>query len=401
MKVRAEYRKLLLSEDRLITIIRHPDFELLYDALNGADNRVGQTLKTLKFDFDKETAEKIKNAAEASLTATENPRDSFNYPLQMNFELTTKCPLRCPQCYCSLEGGKDLGFERALEVLRDGSENGLWEVNLSGGETMLYPHIYDLIKECSRLGVSSNIAVSGWGLDEAAINRLIEAGMTRIFVSLNGSTQEVNSHTRDGYEYALQALELIQKANFPQSTVNFVAHNSNCDDFPNMVALCEKYNVEQLVVMAAKPTTAYELTTVPDRRQTVKLAENIEEARKNSNVFIGVENCYSPLRAYMGKSFLWGNTNAGTGRGCCAGRYMISLSANGNFTPCRHLPFEENFKTIGEYWTNSGVLNQIRRVEDAPNQPCADCELGRYCLSCLAVNYKIEGAATSIALSQF
>jgi len=367
------------------------NYNCLYAALNGEDNSVGQALRTLNFDFDGQSVRKIKIAAEKSMTVSESPRGSLSYPLQMNFELTEKCPLRCPQCYCSLESGNELDFERAREVLRDGAENGLWEVNLSGGETMLYPYIYDLIDECAKLGVESNVAVSGYGVDEAALSRLIEAGVSCVFVSLNGSTEDINAQTRNGYKYAIDALELLRMIRYPKTTINFVAHSCNCEDFPQVADLCERYGVEKLVVLAAKPTSKYELNTIPNAEQTIGLAENITKALRRGKVRIGVENCYSPLRAYMGKSFLSGNTNTGIWRGCAAGRHMISLNVDGNFTPCRHLPIVEKFKTIGEYWNSSDVLEKIRNVEDSPGQPCESCELGRYCLNCLAVNYKTEG----------
>jgi pyrroloquinoline quinone biosynthesis protein E len=391
MKIRSEHHKILFSANGRVIEIDAQDYDRLRGALDGADNRIGRMLKTAKFDFDGQTVREIKNAAEESMTLPPSPRDSFRFPLHMNFELTTKCPFRCPQCYCSLENGKELDFERARAVLRDGAENGLWEVNLSGGETMLYPRIYDLIEECAGLGVSSNIALSGHGVDKAILNRLIKAGAGRIFVSLNGSTEEINSRTRDGYAYALRALALLREAGFPKTTVNFVAHNTNCDDFCHMVSLCEAYHVNQLVVMAAKPTSKHELSTVPNAEQTARLAENIRRAQRESKVGVGVENCYSPLRAYLGKSFLMGNKNTGIRRGCSAGRYMMSLDVDGNFTPCRHLLFAERFETIGEYWNRSEILHSIRSVEDSPGRPCDNCELGRYCLSCLAVNYKIEG----------
>ena len=38
----------------------------------------------------------------------------FRKPLQMNLELTTKCPLRCPQCYVHLNTGEELPLEEAL-----------------------------------------------------------------------------------------------------------------------------------------------------------------------------------------------------------------------------------------------------------------------------------------------
>jgi pyrroloquinoline quinone biosynthesis protein E len=391
MRIRAEYQKILLSENNLITEIEFSDFDLLRDALNGSLNRIAQRLLNMGFDFDRETITKITNAMEKSAAVFEPLRNSLSYPLMMNFELTRKCPLNCPQCYCSLESGIDLDFERALEVLKDGAKNGLWEVNLSGGETMLYPRIFDLLEECTKLGVTSNIAVCGYQIDEAVLNRLILTGVSRIFVSLNGSSEEINSQTRNGYKYAVNALTLLQKSGFLQTSVNFVVHSSNCGDFQNMIALCEKYNVGELIVMAAKPTSKDELNTSPDSRQIYILSENIKKARQESKVFIGVENCYSQLRAYLGRSFFFGNTNTGIWRGCSAGRYMASLDACGNFSPCRHLPFNEKHQTIGDYWYNSPILTKIRNVETSAGKPCASCELQPYCLSCLAVNYKLYG----------
>jgi pyrroloquinoline quinone biosynthesis protein E len=364
------------------------NYQRLYDALGGADNNVGRMLQKVNFDFGEQSIRELKNAAEISRALPPGPRDSLRFPLQMNFELTTKCPLRCRQCYCSLENGKELDFERAREVLKDAAENGLWEVCLSGGETVLYSRLYDLLRECAKLGVSSNIAISGYGVDETVINHFIEAGINTIVISLNGSTEEVNSHTRNGYAYALSALALLHEAKFPRTTVNFVVHNTNCDDFPNMVDLCEEYGVSQLVIMAAKPTSRYELNTVPSAEQTARLAKNIKDAQPRSAVSIEVENCYSPLRAYMGRSFLLGNSNTGIWRGCSAGRYVMSLDVNGDFTLCRHLLFAEKSKTIGAYWNHSETLDKIRNVEDSPGQPCAGCAFGQYCLSCLAIPYK-------------
>jgi hypothetical protein len=66
---------------------------------------------------------------------------AFDTPLLMNLELTTRCPFRCPQCYCSLEGGKDLAYDKALYWIREAAKNKMQTVNLSGGETLVYPHL--------------------------------------------------------------------------------------------------------------------------------------------------------------------------------------------------------------------------------------------------------------------
>ena len=76
-----------------------------------------------------------------------------------NLELTTKCPLRCPQCYCTLEGGRDLPKEIALRIIHQAAELGAKHVELSGGETLCYPWLMDLIIEARKNGITSNIAV--------------------------------------------------------------------------------------------------------------------------------------------------------------------------------------------------------------------------------------------------
>ena len=74
-----------------------------------------------------------------------------NVPLQMNLELTTKCPLHCPQCYVSLNTGREMPLETALYWIRDAASCGVRSVNLSGGETLCYPYLTELIKECRKL----------------------------------------------------------------------------------------------------------------------------------------------------------------------------------------------------------------------------------------------------------
>ena len=66
---------------------------------------------------------------------------AFFRPAQMNLELTTRCPLRCPQCYVSLNTGREMPLDTALYWLRDAAECGVKDINLSGGETLCYPQL--------------------------------------------------------------------------------------------------------------------------------------------------------------------------------------------------------------------------------------------------------------------
>lgn len=186
------------------------------------------------------------------------------YKMQgLNLELTTCCPLHCPQCYCSLTGGKHLDFAIAKARLKEASAHGVQIVHLSGGETMCYPHLFELIEYASSLNIKPNIAISGYRFDRDVLDRLVLAGVNGIFVSLNGSTKEINEQTRDGYDLALQALSILRASDFRNSYINWVMHTNNCSDFLNVVRIAEEYQVENLAILVFKPDSKHELKSYP------------------------------------------------------------------------------------------------------------------------------------------
>lgn len=307
----------------------------------------------------------------------------------LNLELTTCCPLHCPQCYCTLEGGKHLDLEIAKSKLREAGEHGAKIVHLSGGETLCYPHLYEVVSFAKQYCQRVNVALCGWHFDQSVLNSLIQAGVDGIFISLNGSTEEINSVTRDGYEYALYALQILCENNFPNTHINWVMHSNNCDDFSNVLALAEKYNVKQLVVLAFKPDSHHQLLSFPSGEQIHRLANEIRAYK--GKVQIGVETCFSQLLAVLKDTKLFGNLNVGPLKGCRAGLYNYSINIDGLYSPCRHLDYFEKYESLDEYLTKSPIIHKIKSVEDNVQNPCSQCRYHEYCRPCLAVSSKLHG----------
>ena len=206
---------------------------------------------------------------------------------------------------------------------------------------------------------------------------------------LNGSTETINRQSRDGYALAVQALAILQQENDPDYLINWVAHRHNVEDFPALVALAESFGVKTVAVMAFKPDSRHELPSLPSREQLVYLADFIKKYPAG-HLKIGIESCFSPLRALVGQKFFV-NLNQGIDKGCQAGRDSLSVSVDGKLTPCRHLEIAENHGSIAEYWQHSKVIGQLRAVEQETRLPCRGCSYGRYCLHCMAVSWKMHG----------
>lgn len=309
-------------------------------------------------------------------------------PGGMNIELTTSCPLRCPQCYCSLEGGRHIPLETVKNTLEQAARAGVKHVEFSGGETMCYPSLYEVVRFARENGIAPNIAISGWHFDEEAYINLVNAGIEGIFVSLNGPTEEVNRLSRDGYHYAVSALEILKRMGFEKTMLNWVMHRNNADFFPQMIDLAEHYHVNTIVIMAAKPTAKHELNTLPTKDQMYQIANIVKQHK--GKVKMGIETCFSPLLALVSDNKLWGNRNCGPNKGCAAGRSALSLSVDGLYSPCRHLEYFEKWDSLEEYWTKSPILQKLRTLEESKMEPCASCRFCNYCRHCIAINSKLN-----------
>ena len=309
-------------------------------------------------------------------------------PRMMNMELTTACPLRCPQCYVSLDRVREMPLSVAKKYLRDGAANGIKYVNLAGGETLAYPHLDEVVQECRRLGLESAAAVSGAYAGRERLGRLIAAGVDEIYVSLNGSTEEVNRRTRDGYQAAVQAIVLLKELGFANTWINFVVHSVNAADLPSMAALGESLGVRGIALLALKPDSSHALNAYPTACQLRSLARFIKDYR--GPLVLATEPCFSPLLALLGEGFFL-NRNAGIERGCTAGRDMIAVTAEGRLAPCRHIETAEDFSDIKSYWENSAVLRSLRQVEDRREPPCLGCRYEKHCLPCMAAGLKLTG----------
>lgn len=307
----------------------------------------------------------------------------------MNIELTTACPLRCPQCYCTLEGGRHIPFPVVENYLRQAKELGIQHVELSGGETMCYPHLYDVIRMARELGIETNVALSGYRFTQDTYEKLMEAGVGGIFISLNGSTKEINAQTRDGYELAISALTLLQQNKHRNTSLNWVMHSSNAEDFPNMLALAERYDVANLTIIGVKPDSKHMLPTIPSAEQMRFVRDQIFAHHGKTRII--VERCFSPMLALVCDTRLLGNINVGEHKGCGAGRSMLSISVDGLLSPCRHLEYYEKWDTLEAYWNNSPTLKKIRALEDQKREPCSSCRFCDNCRHCLSITSKLHG----------
>lgn len=134
--------------------------------------------------------------------------DQFNqhhgFPRSFHIELTDRCNLNCPMCFCnadsSLSRKQELSLDIALaladEISQHGKSHHIW-LNF-GGEPLLYPHLEEVIAALKKGGNFVAFTTNGTLLNRERSRRLIDAGLNRIDISLDATEPETYQRMRPG-----------------------------------------------------------------------------------------------------------------------------------------------------------------------------------------------------------
>ncbi len=107
-----------------------------------------------------------------------------------------RCNLRCVFCLDGRISSRQrqwVPLESAREELRRGYESGCRSMGLLGGEPTVYPHLFELLAHAKELGFE-RMALYTNGLrlgDPELCDRLVDAGVTRIGVSIHAHRPEL------------------------------------------------------------------------------------------------------------------------------------------------------------------------------------------------------------------
>jgi PqqA peptide cyclase len=169
------------------------------------------------------------------------PVPTLPAPLGILAELTHRCPLACP--YCSnpleLEGRKtELDTATWARVFREAAALGVLQVHLSGGEPASRRDIVEITAAARDAGLYTNLITSGVGVPAALLERLRDAGLDHVQVSI----QDVEPDSADriaGYRGAFarkgELARHVVALGMPL-TVNVVVHRANIARIAEMVA---------------------------------------------------------------------------------------------------------------------------------------------------------------------
>lgn len=191
----------------------------------------------------------------------------LRHPSRLFVEVTSRCNLHCPMCvkYAGGAAAPEGDMRPETFAALEPAFPYLTALILNGiGEPLLHPQLETFIRTAKRqmpagswVGFQSN----GHLLTKARANSLIEAGLDRIFLSVDSTSPEQYRSVRGGgslghVERALDALRTAKKAH-PGTRVEvgaeFVIMHDNLRELPAIIAWLAQRGVSSLVVSHLLP----------------------------------------------------------------------------------------------------------------------------------------------------
>jgi radical SAM protein with 4Fe4S-binding SPASM domain len=141
----------------------------------------------------------------------ENPKGFIlrDFPIHLDIEITNRCNLKCTFCdklpYLTRDQIGDMDFELYKRIIDEGKANDLCSVKLSyRGESLLHPEVAEMVQYAKNSGVIDiYFNTNGMLLTEKMICSLMDAGLDRISVSVEGTDPAAFEGARRGAKFGI------------------------------------------------------------------------------------------------------------------------------------------------------------------------------------------------------
>ncbi|HEY1306331.1 MAG TPA: pyrroloquinoline quinone biosynthesis protein PqqE [Vicinamibacterales bacterium] len=179
-----------------------------------------------------------------------------SYPTTLLAEITHRCPLHCPYCSNPMKmvGSRDeLDTAEWTRVFTQARELGVLQLGLSGGEPLVRGDVEELASHARSLGLYTTLVTSGIGLTPLRAQKLRDAGLDHVQISLQDSEEESADRIAGmkGVRQKMAAAELVRQLGFAFS-INVVLHRANVDRIGEIIELAANLGADRLELANAQ-----------------------------------------------------------------------------------------------------------------------------------------------------
>ena len=161
------------------------------------------------------------------------------------WNITSRCNENCQFCYrimCS----KENIYEQNNKILDILVKLKVDKITWTGGECLLYPHLFDLMKKAHHNNIKNNIITNGRALTPDVIDK-IEEFTDYITFSLDALDDDINNCLGRGIEHGKHIIELLDylKNKSIKVKLNSIVTKKNINNIKEVAHIINNYKIQR------------------------------------------------------------------------------------------------------------------------------------------------------------
>lgn len=348
----------------------------------------------------------------------DTPHHSPTNQLRLVFwETTTACNLKCIHCRATATDSRppdELTTEQSFALVREIASFARCDaallrdapvVVLSGGEPLVRPDIFEIARLGTDLGLRMVLATNGTTLERNTPGRLLDSGVQRISVSIDGAGPEVHDSFRgiqSSFEAALRGIGYSREAGLPVQ-INTTVARHNLHELPSILELAVREGACALHLFLLVPTGCGKEISKREMigpEQYEQVLGWLYDASRRSPINLKATCAPHYHRVMRQRAKAEGvkitpethGLQAVT-KGCLAGSAVCFVSYRGDVYPCGYFPVSAGnvLETpLSRIWEESELFASLRDPSLLEGK-CGACEYARVCGGCRARAYAETG----------
>lgn len=161
-----------------------------------------------------------------------NGRDApLRAPFTVCMWVTDYCNLDCAYCYAKPFSGRRMDSARAIELVSEFAEMGVFDITFAGGEPLLHPEIVEMVRLAVTGGMRVGLLSNGVALPQSRIDALERVTSREKFmlqISLDSTDPAINDPVRGKTQRVLESLERLRRSSLEVQLAS-VVHKRNLD----------------------------------------------------------------------------------------------------------------------------------------------------------------------------
>ena len=239
--------------------------------------------------------------------------------MHSTLRITQNCNLNCLHCYShSPQKTKDLPTQKIKSIIDILTKNNITHITISGGEPFTRHDATELISYSAKK-TKTGIVTNATLIDKATAKKLSEINLTRLMISLDGTESHHNRlRAENSYAKAREGIRNCQNNRVPigiSTTLTTINHNH----LAGIHNYLKENNIPRWIIQTLKPQGMARHTNLhltPKQQNTaLKTINHLQSTEPD--IKISIFNCE---------------------QNCSAGTKTISVSPNGDVTPCAFMP---------------------------------------------------------------